>query len=191
MRAKRSAVTGVLAASAIASVTLVRAGQQGVGQTPSQFPLSQPIRERGSSVTGAYEGWYRDKDGSIRLLVGYFNRNRKEDLDIPVGPSNRIEPGGPDQGQPTHFLPGRQWGVFTITVPKDFGAKKLTWTIVANGQTTVVPASLDPLWEVSPFVEASGNTPPTIRFEGGASVQGPRPISETFSTAVGNPLTLA
>src|SRR5207245_197283 len=111
---------------------------------------------------------------------GYYNRNRKEDLDIPVGPSNRIEPGGPDQGQPTHFLPGRQWGVFTITVPKDFGAKKLTWTIVANGQTTVVPASLDPLWEVSPFVEASGNTPPTIRFEGGASVQGPRPICETY-----------
>jgi hypothetical protein len=75
--------------------------------------------------------------------------------------------------------------------PFMFGAKKVTWTIVANGQTTAVPASLDPLWEVSPFVEASGNTPPTIRFESGASVQGPRPISATLSTAVGNPLTLA
>ena len=27
-------------------------------------------------------------------------------------------------GQPTHFLPKRQWGVFTITVPKDFGDQK-------------------------------------------------------------------
>ncbi|PYU21115.1 MAG: hypothetical protein DMG32_21345 [Acidobacteria bacterium] len=154
------------------------------------LPLG-PRHDAGQSITAAFEGWFPNQDGTYSILLGYYNRNRKEDLDIPVGPSNRIEPGGPDQGQPTHFLPGRQWGVFTITVPKDFGAKKLTWTIVANGQTTVVPASLDPLWEVSPFVEASGNTPPTIRFEGGASVQGPRPISETFSTAVGNPLTLA
>ena len=99
----------------------VRAGQQGQGQTPSPLPLSQPIRERGSSVTGAYEGWYHNKDGSISLLVGYFNRNTKQELDIPVGPNNRIEPGGPDQGQPTHFLTGRQWGVFSIKVPKDFG----------------------------------------------------------------------
>ena len=43
------------------------------------------------------------------------------------------------QGQPTHFLPRRQWGVFTITVPSDFGNKRLTWTLVANGQTTVIP----------------------------------------------------
>ncbi len=77
------------------------------------------------------------------LLVGYFNRNLKETLDIPVGPNNRIEPGGPDQGQPTHFLPRRQWGVFTIKVPKDFGDKRLTWTIVANGQTTIDPGRRD------------------------------------------------
>ena len=61
---------------------------------------------------------------------------------MPVGPNNRIEPGGPDQGQPTHFLPGGKWGVFTITVPKDFGDKKLTWTLVANGKPTVIPMSL-------------------------------------------------
>ena len=76
----------------------------GPGQTPSPLPLSNAIREKGSSVTGAYEGWYRNKDGSVSLLVGYFNRNTKQELDIPIGPNNRIEPGGPDQGQPTHFL---------------------------------------------------------------------------------------
>ena len=101
-------------------------------------------------------------DGSISLLAGYFNRNLKQEMDIPIGPNNRIEPHGPDQGQPTHFLPGRQWGVFTIAVPKDFGDKKLTWTLVANGKSTVIPLNLNPLWELAPFLDASGNAPPFI-----------------------------
>jgi hypothetical protein len=157
------------------------------GQTPLE-----PPHDNGQSVTGAFEGWFKDADGSIRLLVGYFNRNLKEELDIPVGPDNRIEPGGPDQGQPTHFLPRRQWGVFTITVPKDFGAKKLTWTLTAHRQTTVIPLSLDPLWEVSPFYEVGmGNTPPAIGFEqGGPSVQGPHPITTSLTATLPNPLTL-
>jgi hypothetical protein len=67
-------------------------------------------------------------------------------VDVPAGPNNRIEPGGPDRGQPAHFLPGRQWGMFVVNVPKDFGTSKLTWTIVANGKPTVIPMSLDPNW---------------------------------------------
>ncbi|HXF40370.1 MAG TPA: hypothetical protein VN687_11705, partial [Blastocatellia bacterium] len=120
-----------------------------------QLPM-EPSHESGQSITGAFEGWFANPDGSFSLLLGYYNRNTKRELDIATGPSNRIEPGGPDQGQPTHFLIGRQWGVFTVTVPKDFGNKKLTWTLVANGQTTVIPMSLNPLYEVSPFIEGSG-----------------------------------
>ena len=124
----------------------------------------EPVKETGQSVTGAFEGWYQNPDGSYTLLVGYFNRNSKQTLDIPVGPNNRIEPGGPDLGQPTHFLPRRQWGVFTMVVPKDFGKQRLTWTIVANGQTTTVPMHIDPLWIVAPFKDvALGNTPPVLR----------------------------
>src|SRR4030095_15564409 len=106
--------------------------------TAGQLPL-EPVRETGQSVTGAYEGGDQNPDGSFSLLLGYFNRNQKETLDIPVGPNNRIEPGGPDRGQPTHFLPRRQWGTFVITVPKDFGKNSLTWTLVANGHTKVIP----------------------------------------------------
>src|SRR5262249_33044906 len=127
MRGARFALAAVLLLWAVAGGVFARAGQQGRGQAPSQFPLSNAIRERGSSITGAYEGWYRNRDGTINLLVGYFNRNTKQELDIPVGPQNQIEPGGPDQGQPTHFLTGRQWGVFSIKVPKDLGDQKLTW----------------------------------------------------------------
>src|SRR4030095_13689567 len=111
----------------------------------AQAPISvnlEPVRESGQSVTGALEGWYQNPDGTYSLLMGYFNRNSKEILDIPVGPNNRIEPGGPDQGQPTHFLARRQWGVFRVVVPKDFVSKKLTWNIVAKGQTTTIP--MDP-----------------------------------------------
>ena len=97
-------------------------------------------RNAGEAVTGAFEGWYYRTGRQHHLLVGYFNRNPKQGSTSRSGPNNRIEPGGPDYGQPTHFLPRRQWGVFTITVPKDFGDKKLTWTIVANGQTTSDPA---------------------------------------------------
>src|SRR6516162_1018845 len=77
------------------------------------LPL-EPLHESGTSVTGAFEGWFKNSDGSFSLLLGYFNRNTKQEIDLPIGPDNRIEPGGPDQGQPTHFLTGRQWGMFTV-----------------------------------------------------------------------------
>jgi hypothetical protein len=144
-------------------------------------------------VTGAFEGWYYRPDGSVALLVGYFNRNLKQVIDLPVGPNNRIEPGGPDYGQPTHFLPRRQWGVFTIPVPKDFGDRKLTWTIVANGQTTVIPLSVHPQYQVEPFEEKGmGNTPPTLRFEpGGPAHTGPpNGIAASLTTTASEPLPL-
>ena len=153
------------------------------------LPL-EPAHETGQGVTGAYEGWFRNQDGSFSFLLGYYNRNRKQGLEIPVGPNNDIEPGGPDQGQPTYFQSGRMWGLFTITVPKDFGKNKLTWTLVANGQSSAIPMSLDPLWEISPFLDPStGNTPPVLKL-GAASVQGPQPASLSMSGAVSAPLQL-
>jgi len=196
MRVRNFGTFGVLAACVVAG-TLVHAGQPpstgGIGQTPSPLPLTQTIRERGSSVTPAFEGWYYDKDGSARLLVGYFNRNTKQEFDIPVGPNNRIEPGGPDMGQPTHFGTGRGWGVFSIGVPKDFGDKKLTWTIVANGFTNAITLHTKPDYVVEPFEDAaSKNTPPKLRFkENGDVVTGaPKGIAEKYSATVGAPLAI-
>ena len=156
-----------------------------------QQALVEPAHDSGQSVTAAYEGWFANPDGSFSILFGYFNRNMKQELDIPIGPDNRIEPGGPDRGQPTHFLTRRQWGLFTVTVPKDFGSNKITWTLTANGKTTKIPAGLDPLWELSPFKDATDNTPPFIGFsEQGPFVQGPRGQSETLTATVSSPLTL-
>ena len=113
----------------------------GIGGSAAQL-LLEPSRESGQSITAAYEGWFKNADGTFTLLLGYYNRNSKQVLDIPVGPDNRIEPGGPDRGQPTHFLPRRQWGVFTVVVPADFGDKKLTWTLTANAEDHVGPDGL-------------------------------------------------
>lgn len=138
--------------------------------------IPEPRKQFGASVTAAYEGWFNNPDGSRSFLVGYFNRNTQQELDIPIGENNRIEPGGPDMGQPTHFLSGRQWGMFVVPVPKDFGPQdKFTWTLFANGQTTSIPLRMTPDYVISPFSEiAVNNTPPVVRFEeNGPPIQGP------------------
>lgn len=153
----------------------------GVIVSAQQRLAIEPFRQFGSSVTPAYEGWFDNPDGTHSFLIGYLNRNSQQALDVPIGPDNRIEPGGPDMGQPTHFLPGRQFGMFIITVPKEFTTEqRLTWTIVANGQAMSIPFRLNPDYVVSPFTDiAVGNTPPVLRFdEKGASFQGPRAAPE-------------
>jgi hypothetical protein len=171
----------------------VAAPQIGSGQTPSALPLSQTVRERGSSVTGSFEGWYHGKDGSDYAFLGYFNRNTKQELDIPVGPGNRIEPGGPDQGQPTHFLTGRQRGVFAVKLPKDLGNKKLAWTIVANGFTNVITIHTQADYIIEPYMNStSKQVPPVLKFDpNGPSFSGPPVgIAATLSASTGTPLTL-
>ena len=135
----------------------------------------EPLKDSGSNIYPAYEGWYKNDDGTFTLLIGYYNRNKKEILDIPIGPENKIEPGGPDQGQPTHFEVGRGWGTIAIKVPKDFGDKKLVWTITANGKTVSVPFGVVKGYQIEPFLDAAmGNKPPVIKFsETGAALQGP------------------
>jgi hypothetical protein len=138
--------------------------------------IPEPRKQFGASITAAYEGWFQNPDGSRMFLIGYFNRNTQQELDIPVGDNNRIEPGGPDMGQPTHFLPGRQFGMFAVPVPKNFSPQdKFTWTLFANGQTTSIPFRENTDYVVSPFSEvAVNNTPPVLRFEqGGPGIQGP------------------
>jgi hypothetical protein len=165
----------------------------GTGLATAQALPIEPAHVAGKSVTAAFEGWFKNADGTFSLLLGYYNRNQQQELDIPIGPNNRIEPGGPDQGQPTHFATGRNWGVFTIRVPADFGLKKLVWTLMANGQSTSVPVYLHTDYEISPFTEASvGNTPPAVGFEeNGSRAQGPvGGVMAERTVKVDTPLTL-
>jgi hypothetical protein len=154
------------------------------GAPSAQQLAMEPLKDSGSNIYPAYEGWYQNADGSYTLLVGYYNRNKKEVLDIPIGPENKIEPGGPDQGQPTHFEVGRGWGTIAIKVPKDFGDKKLVWTLTANGKTVSVPFGVTKGYQIEPFLDAAmGNKPPVIKFsEKGPELTGPpAPLSQAFA----------
>ena len=139
------------------------------------------------------KGWYYDKDGSQRLLVGYFNRNTKQEFDIPggrtiassravrIGASRRIS------------IPGRHWGLFTIKLPKDFGEKKLTWTIVANGFTNTITLHTKADYIVEPFEDAANkNTPPVIKFSRQPGLHGPADwrSRRSYTATVGTPLPL-
>lgn len=162
------------------------------GLSAGQLPLA-PIRDSGQTVTPVYEGWYRNTDGTYNLSFGYFNRNAKEGIDIPVGPNNFIEPGAQNQGQPTRFEPRRHWGVFTVTASPDFGDRKVVWTLVVRGQTFSIPGHLHRDWQIDALRDgASGNTPPALKFDlAGPEGRGPRGVTGTpLTTSVGRPLTL-
>lgn len=107
------------------------------------------------TVAPVYEGFQKNSDGSFDLLFGYFNRNWDEEIDVPVGPGNRIEPGGPDQGQPAHFLPRRNRFVFRVRVPANFGNREIVWTLTTRGQTLHAYGTLKPLYEVDDIAIAA------------------------------------
>ena len=148
----------------------------------------------GQSVSASFEGWYPNQEGTRSLVFGYFNRNYDEHLDLPVGPENRFEPGPADRGQPTHFYPRRQTGVFAVVVPADFGDQQLTWTLTAHGVTIAIPGHLRPEWIITALEEVtSGNTPPVIRFGGPDAEPGQGPLgirSAALTATVGVPTTV-
>jgi len=156
------------------------------------LPLA-PHKDSGDSVIGVFEGWFKNASGTF-IEIGYYNRNLKQELDIPVGPNNKIEPGGPDYGQPTHFYPNKAWGIQTFKVPDDFGDKQLQWTITANGKTTVIPLNLKTDWELAPFVDAEGNLPPYLSFsplaQKAPTNAGPIPLTLDLKAKVGEALPL-
>jgi hypothetical protein len=134
----------------------------------------------GQNVAPSFEGWEANPDGTFNLVFGYFNRNLDEELDIPIGPSNSLDPGGPDQGQPTHLFPRRNRYVFRVKVPKDFGTRELVWTLTAHGKTERAYASLRPDYVIDDLLRMKDigalgtqkierqNKAPIVRVEGDA-----------------------
>src|SRR6266850_340302 len=148
----------------------------------------------GQSMSPAFEGWWENDDGSFSLFFGYMNSNWSQEFDIPVGPENNIEPGGPDQGQPTHLYPRRNPFLFTIRVPKDFGDKELVWTLTTHGVTERAYASFKSDYYINKLVislevggdfgstrdELRDNIPPDLEVQ----------AAKQRSVKVGEPLTL-
>jgi autonomous glycyl radical cofactor GrcA len=128
------------------------------------------------------------------MVFGYMNQNWEEQFDIPIGPDNNIEPGGPDRGQPTHFYPRRNPFLFTIKVPKDLGDKEIIWTLKTHGKVEKAYASLKNDYLIDNQVistevggdfgslrdELRTNIPPELKVDG----------TKQRSVKVGAPLTL-
>src|SRR5918999_1101111 len=111
---------------------------------------------RGQNISPAFEGWEENPDGSFSFLFGYMNRNWEEEIDVPIGPDNDIQPGGPDLGQPTHFLPRRNRFVFKVPVPKGFKeTDEMIWTLTTKGKTEKAYASLRTDYKIDDVVIAS------------------------------------
>jgi len=118
-------------------------------QNLPQTYIPQTKFSRGQDVVPSFDGWIRNADGTFTMVFGYFNRNIEEELVIPVGPENKLEPGLPDQGQPTYFLPRRHAWIFRVRVPADWGAgKELVWTLTSHGRTEKAYGSLQPDEEI-------------------------------------------
>lgn len=173
----------------IAFVVLLAARPSAIA---AQLPIESGSRS-GQSLTPAFEGWYRNPDGTYSVSFGYFNRNFEEVLEIPIGPDNFIQPGDSNRGQPTHFQPRRHWGVFAVQVPADFTGK-VVWTLTTRGKAYAIPGTLHPDWQIDALEgeAGSGNTPPVVKFDpNGPEARGPLGYTAgPLSVSVGSPLQL-
>jgi hypothetical protein len=171
----------------LASLCLCGSVYSQTPQAPTELP--QVRFNSGQNIVPYFEGWIRNPDSTFDLVFGYFNRNWKEELAIPAGPDNKVEPNGPDGGQPTYFLPRRQRWVYRLRVPADFGNKEIVWTLTAHGRTEIAYGNLAAAQEINERVVSSNgnldpgegdpNEPPSINL--------PRSLTATTSA----PLQLA
>ena len=174
------------ASSLLAAAAVAVAVQTGSAQSYS----------RGQNISPAFEGWEENPDGSMSFLFGYMNRNWEEEIDVPVGPDNNIQPGGPEMGQPTHFLPRRNRFMFRVRVPKGFTEKdEMIWTLTTKGKTEKAYATIRIDYKIDDVVIASetgslgaGTSSPEIRANKRPTVQVEGDKKRT--ARVGQPLAL-
>jgi hypothetical protein len=160
----------------------------------------QVLRPSGQPVIPIYEGYYPNPDGTYEICFGYFNLNTEEDIDIPLGPNNVIEPAEFDGMQPTHFdrVPAanyrRRFCVFTVNVPADFGEGEVRWTLNTVGEAITTPGKVLPSYVLDePDSGGRGIIAPVLSFEeNGPEFKGRTGFTGRGRTvAVGDPLTLS
>ena len=159
----------------------------------AQYDPRARLQPEGLGVSPTFEGWYRNADGTYTLSFGYFNRNTRETVTIPVGENNFVSPGEMDRGQPTRFTPRRGYGIFTVTVPADFGPEdRVTWTLERNGERYAIPGGLLDSYETANLhAPAIGMYPPwLVMREGAEPTEGPNGPWIEATARVGEPLDL-
>lgn len=154
------------------------------------FPTAIPQTkfDSGQDIQPYFEGWIKNADGTFDMVFGYFNRNWKEEPIVPAGAQNSVEPGGPDKGQPTFFLPRRQGWVYRVRVPANFAKQQVVWTITAHGKTNTAYGTLDPVEEITErIIQTRGNLNPGEDDPNKPPVIAVAPVT---NAAIGSPVTL-
>ena len=160
----------------------------------------QVLRPTGQPVIPLYEGYYPNPDGTYEICFGYFNLNTEEDIDIPLGPNNVIEPAEFDGMQPTHFdrVPAanyrRRFCVFTVNVPADFGQREVLWTLNTRGEAITTPGKVLPSYVLDePDSGGRGIIAPVLSFEeDGPEFKGRTGFTrERLTVSVGDALALS
>lgn len=103
------------------------------------------------------EGIKLEDDGSITSHWGYNNENN-ETFTQPIGSKNKFTGSGlnnsnQDQGQPTEFLPGRHYNVFTVNFTS-IGNDCITWSLQSSNRLTQDACSDAPLF---PGIDTDGD----------------------------------
>jgi hypothetical protein len=111
--------------------------------TPAVRLTAQPTQP----VYLQYDGYVRNKNGTLTLSFGYFNMNNV-DVVVPPGDANGFAPGPADRNQPVTFRKGRHRFACSMVVDGTFNGK-LQWAVTFAGKTiTTTPKALDPLYEL-------------------------------------------
>ena len=121
---------------ALAALLLMAVSPTSRGQDdqPRFLSLTPP---EGLPIIPLMEGWVANEDGSTTISFGFINRNTDEDVELPLGQSNYIEPVEFDGMQPTHFPAGRGTGVFVVTLPPDQADVDVWWNL-KTGESEVL-----------------------------------------------------
>jgi hypothetical protein len=134
---------------------------------------ARPAAQFEKTISSTFDGWSHLPDGSYELVFGYMNRNADE-IEIPLGTANQMEPAPADQGQPTTFLPGRQRTAFRVKVPGDFKGK-FAWTLTYGGLTQTATASLDQNYSL----DVGDPEPPTVKAPADVRARVNQPVALT------------
>lgn len=164
------------------------------------YQLSAP-RASGDVVGPMFNGWIKNKDGSVTMIFGFVNRNQEEIVDVPLGQNNKIEPAQFDGVQPTHFpvysrggfVGLQERGVFAVTVPADMAETEVVWTLNHAGHSYSVPGrAVSPAYEMSSDPAAMGSLNPAIRFDrnGAESTDRVGIYAPLVNAKAGTPVTL-
>jgi len=181
-------VTAIVALALLANVAMVVS----VNAQQIARPLLPPS-QGGMPVIPFMEGWYDNEDGSVTVSFGYHNRNT-EDVIVPLGENNRIEPALLDGMQPDIYFAGRHPGVFAVTIPASMKDESVWWHIkTGDSQELKVPGeSGSNAYELDRNPRPQGSVQPLIWFENDNRGSGPEGVvaANTRSVSVDAHLTL-